>query len=312
MATKYTILETVVTEESAPFTRKEYAVKAADELAQENPGVEFAVATSSGKVVHKVMAEAPDEVDADPVDEVPSVQADPDAEAEGVDADFEPEGDQDVEGTGDGDVDADFEPETPDTGAFDQALAEVLNGDEGDTKDDEGHGLPVVDADAVVQALAQGTPAPAAPAAPVVAQPAPVDATLELCAANTNAKRMHYRTIGVTRTACGSANTSRRANAHQIETASLCPNCEKLAKGKTVDTRPAGAARGGTGSRKSPKTLVVDAGEIRDLVAHLKKGDPFEMELTDGTRLVVVAGDPTTNEVSDEKGDMKSLTIVSA
>lgn len=290
MATKYTILETVVTEESAPFTRKEYAVKAADELAQENPGVEFAVATSSGKVVHKVMVEVPEDVDPDPVDEVPSVQADPDAEAEGVDADSE----------------------TPDTGAFDQALAEVLNGDEGDATDDEGHGLPVVDADAVVQALAENAPAPAAPATPVVAQPAPVDATLELCAANTNAKRMHYRTIGQTRTACGSANTSRRANAHQIETASLCPNCEKLAKGKTVDTRPAGAARGGTGSRKAPKTLVVDAGEIRDLVAHLKKGDPFEMELTDGTRLVVVAGDPTTNEVSDDAGDMKSLTIVSA
>lgn len=290
MATKYTILETVVTEESAPFTRKEYAVKAADELAQENPGVEFAVATSSGKVVHKVMVEVPEDVDPDPVDEVPSVQADPDAETEGVDADSE----------------------TPDTGAFDQALAEVLNGDEGDATDDEGHGLPVVDADAVVQALAENAPAPAAPATPVVAQPAPVDATLELCAANTNAKRMHYRTIGQTRTACGSANTSRRANAHQIETASLCPNCEKLAKGKTVDTRPAGAARGGTGSRKAPKTLVVDAGEIRDLVAHLKKGDPFEMELTDGTRLVVVAGDPTTNEVSDDAGDMKSLTIVSA
>lgn len=288
MATKYTILETVVTEESAPFTRKEYAVKAADELAQENPGVEFAVATSSGKVVHKVMVDAPEDVDPAPVDDVPSVQVDADEEA-------------------------------PDTGDFDAALTEVLNEDkEGDApQDEDAPASPALDIDpdrvTVNDALAQvALDAVAAAPAPVVAQPAPVDATLELCAANTNAKRMHYRTIGQTRTACGSANTSRRANAHQIETASLCPNCEKLAKGKAVDTRPAGAARGGTGSRKSPKTLVVDAGEIRDLVAHLKKGDPFEMELTDGTRLVVVAGDPTTNEVSDEKGDMKSLTIVSA
>lgn len=288
MATKYTILETTVTEESTPFTRKEYAVKAADDLAQENPGVEFAVATSSGKVVHKVMIEVPEDVDPAPVDDVPSVQVDADVETEGTGNDEE----------------------TPDAGAFDAALTEVLNED---ADADPGHDLPVVDADAVVQALADSTPAPAAPATPVVvAQPAPVGAELELCAANTNAKRMHYRTIGATRTACGSANTSRRANAHQIETASLCPNCEKLAKGKAVDTRPAGAARGGTGSRKAPKTLVVDAGEIRDLVAHLKKGDPFEMELTDGTRLVVVAGDPTTNEVSDDAGDMKSLTIVSA
>lgn len=305
MATKYTILETSETEESEPYSRKEYAVRDAQDLSEQYPGTEFAVATSSGKIVHKVMTDPADVVDSEPVDEVPAVQiSDEDAfaallaetvgvpadadntdDVDDVDADFEPEGDADV--------DADLEPET----GQDAAVA-----------------APVVDA-------TPATPAPAlvvAPAAPVaavaavVAQAAPQGAELELCAANTNAKRMHYRAIGQTRTACGSANTSRRANEHQIETASLCPNCAKLATGKVVDSRPAGAARGGSGSRKAPKTLVIDAGEVRDLVAHLKQGDAFEMELTDGTRLRVVAGDPTTHEVSADLGDMQSIAIVAS
>lgn len=339
MATKYTILETAQTEESEPYSRKEYATRDADALAQQYPGTEFAVATSSGKVVHKAKAEAPEvdeAVDPAPVDDVPEVQVDAD-----VDADFDPE-------DPDNDVDADFEPETDEDAEesvdFNTVLAEVaitavggdpavLHEDE-DGEEDPGHGLEVVSTEEAVKILAQdgdpdpaatleaataaaqdAAPAPAAQEDPAPAAPAeaPADATLELCAPNTNAKRMHYRPIGEQRTICGSANTSRRANQHQVETAALCPNCEKLANGKTVDTRPAGTARG---TRKSPKRLVVDAGEIRDLVAHLKQGIPYSMELADGTRIEVVGGDPATKELDepekDNLSDVRSINIVSA
>lgn len=356
MATKYTILETTHTEESEPYTRKEYAVRDADKLAEQYPGTEFAVATSSGKVVHKVKTEAPEvdeAVDPAPVDDVPEVQVDAD-----VDADFDPE-------DPDNDVDADFEPESDqdieEPVDFNTMLAEVaitaVGGDpavlhEADGEEDPGHGLEVVSTEEAVALLAQadaadtepgqddgdeedgdgeeldaddrkavaklaatalGTPAPAADPAPAAPAAAPAGATLELCAPNTNAKRMHYRPIGEQRTVCGSANTSRRANAHQIETASLCPNCEKLAKGQTVDDRPAGASRG---TRKAPKRLVVDAGDIRDLVAHLKQGIPYPMELADGTRIEVVGGDPASKELDepekDNLSDIRSINIVAA
>lgn len=306
MATKYTIQETAHTEESAPFTSKGKAVEAAEAAAEEYPGTTFIVATAKGTIVHKALAESVDVVDEPPVDDVPDAQVNED------DGEFEPEADQDADEEGD---------------PFTQALAEVAAEGAADDEEDAGEeadadedGSDQEDADGQDEEPDEGdaqpdqdaTPTPAPAPVPVAA---PKGAELELCAANTNAKRMHYRTIGVTRTACGSASTSRRANAHQIETASLCPNCEKLAEGKTVDTRPAGAARG-TGSRRKPKQLIMDAGEIRDLVAHLKQGLPYSMELTDGTRVDVVGGDPQSKELdepdSDKLSDVRSINIVSA
>lgn len=351
MATKYTILETAHTEESDPFSSKGKAVEAAEAAAEEYPGTTFMVATGKGTVVHKALAESVDvPADTEPVDDVPEVQGadeepvdfdttlaevvageslEPELD-EDVDADFEPESDTDIEtdpslngalarialaAVADNPADTE-EDNTPGDKAEDagQDGAEEDNG--ADDEEPPHHGLEVVSAEDVVKALAAQEPAPAAPATPVAAPAAaPAGATLELCAANTNAKRMHYRVIGEQRTACGSANTSRRANAHQIETASLCPNCEKLADGKVVDDRPAGAGRG-TGSRKSPKRLVVDAGEIRDLVAHLKQGIPYPMELADGTRIEVVGGDPASKELDepekDNLSDVRSINIVSS
>jgi hypothetical protein len=325
MATKYTILETAHTEESDSYSRKERAVRDADLLAEQYPGTEFAVATSSGKVVHKIKAEVPevDEgVDPAPVDDVPEVQVD----TADADADFDPE-------DPDNDVATDTEPETDDTPEpedFNALLTEVTGEDEdtesetdtGPDQEDEGDAPDAEDDDAeekdAEEEGTQGVPAPAPPADSAPAPTplaAPAGATLELCAPNTNAKRMHYRPISQQRTVCGSANTSRRANQHQIETASLCPNCEKLAKGQTVDTRPAGAGRG-SGSRKRPKRLVMDAGEVRDLVAHLKQGMPYSMELTDGTRVEIVAGDPQSHELDDPEkdnlSDIRSINIVSS
>jgi hypothetical protein len=351
MATKYTILETTHTEESEPFSSKAKAVEAADAAAEEYPGTPFRVATGKGTVVHTAFAESVDVVDEPPVDEVPEAPVDADASDDFDAALAEVVGGGDLEPELDDDVDEDFEPESdenvlPDA-AFepdndedntpgDNAKDAGQDGAEEDSELDEGdqkamrklagRALRTSKADApggttflsgakVVKEMAEASATAAAPTAAAPAATAPAGATLELCAANTNAKRMHYRTIGETRTACGSANTSRRANAHQIETASLCPACEKLASGQPVDTRPAGAARGGSGSRRAPKTVVVDAGEIRDLVAHLKKGDAFEMETTDGQRIRFVAGDPVTGDVDETGGgvsDMQSLKLVAA
>ena len=335
MASKYTIAETAHTEESDTFSSKAKAVEAADAAAEEYPGTPFRVLTAKGTVVHTAFAESVDVVDDAPADEVPEVQVtDEEGDAEegqsfaqvlsetmgvpvldatDVDADFEEEDPAT-------DVDDDFEPETQEPGQVEEDAAAGEDSGDADGETDPGHGLEVVSAEEVVKALAQGEPAPAAPAAPVVAapvapvaaQPAPAGAELELCAANTNAKRMHYRTIGEERSTCGSSKTTRRANEHQVETASMCTACEKLATGKVVDPRPAGTARGGSGSRKAPKTLVLDAGEIRDIVGHLKRGEAYEVELSDGTRVNVVAGDPSTGEVSDDLGDIKSINIVAS
>lgn len=334
MATKYFIQETPHTEESDPFSSKGKAVEAADAAAEEYPGTTFVVVTGKGTVVHKALAESVDvPADEEPVDDVPEVQVDAEGDAE-EEGDGEPTDFNtvlaEVTLTAIGadpavlheeDTEADSgEDDTPGDNAEDagQDGADADSEPDGDEDGDEPphHGLEVVSAEDVVKALAAQQSAPAAPATPVAAPvAAPAGATLELCAPNTNAKRMHYRPIGEQRTICGSANTSRRANAHQIETASLCPNCEKLAEGKTVDTRPAGAGRG-TGSRKAPKRLVVDAGEIRDLVAHLKQGIPYPMELADGTRIEVVGGDPASKELDepeqDNLSDIRSINIVSS
>jgi hypothetical protein len=346
MATKYTIAETAHTEESDTFSSKAKAVEAADAAAEEYPGTPFRVLTGKGTVVHTAFAESVDVVDEDPADEVPEVQVtdeEEDAEqdqsfaevlsetmgvpvldATDVDEDFEEEDPAT-------DVDDDFEPETQEAGqveedgeadpghgmevvSTEQAVALLAQAESGD-EDAAGDGT--ASAQDIATALAPGGPGvralmEQAPAAPVAAQPAPAGAELELCAANTNAKRMHYRAIGEDPSACGSSKTTRRANAHQVQTASMCTACEKLADGKVVDTRPAGTARGGSGSRKAPKTLVLDAGEIRDIVGHLKRGEAYELELSDGTRVMVVAGDPATGEVSDDLGDIKSINVVAS
>lgn len=331
MATKYTILETAHTEESEPFSSKAKAVEAADAAAEEYPGTPFRVATGKGTVVHTAFAESVDVVDDAPADEVPEVQVDTEdagdaedfdaalAEVVGGDA-LEPEQDNDADSGEDNtpgdngdtagqdgdeeDSDADSELDEDDQQAMRKLAASALGTGKAETP---GGSTFVSGAEAAKAVAALGTEPAETPAA------APAGATLELCAANTNAKRMHYRAIGETRTACGSANTSRRANAHQIETASLCPACQALATGKTVDSRPAGAARG---TRKAPKRLVVDAGEIRDLVAHLKQGLPYSMELADGTRIEVVGGDPASGELDepekDNLSDIRSINIVSS
>ena len=332
MATKYTILETAHTEESEPFSSKGKAVEAADAAAEEYPGTPFRVATGKGTVVHTAFAESVDVVDETPADEVPEVQVDDEegqsfaevlSETMGVpvvdvtdeDTAADSEADTSEDNTPDDkdedagqdadeeDSDADNELDEGDEEAVKKLAARALRGAR---KNSPGGTTFVSGAEAVKAVAALADTAPAAPVA------APTGATLELAAANTNAKRMHYRTIGETRTACGSATTSRRANAHQIETASLCTACEKLADGAVVDTRPAGTGRAGSGSRKSPKKVVVDAGEIRDLVARLKAGEPCEMETVDGMRLVFVAGDPVTGEESAELGDIQSINIVAS
>lgn len=330
MATKYTILETAHTEESEPFSSKAKAVEAADAAAEEYPGTAFSVATGKGTIVHKAYAESVDVVDEDPADEVPEVQVDDEADAYGELLTAQADEQETTGATAPRDEDGRTLTEVmaQELGVPEEDLIpdgdadnELDEGDQEAMRKLAGRALRTSKADApggttfLSGAQAVKEVAALADTAPAVAVPAPSGATLELCAANTNAKRMHYRTIGEARTACGSANTSRRANAHQIETASLCPACAKLADGKVVDTRPAGAARGGSGSRRAPKTVVVDAGEIRDLVAHLKKGDAFEMETTDGQRIRFVAGDPVTGDLDETGGgvsDMQSLKLVAA
>lgn len=330
MATKYTIAETAHTEESETFSSKGKAIEAADAAAEEYPGTTFVVSTARGTIVHKAFAESVDVVDEAPADEVPEVQVDDEEPvdfdatlAAVMDEDTDPDTGEDntpgdngeVAGQDDGagDSDADIETDPSLNGALARIALDAVADSTPDADTDPGHGLEVVSAEEVVKALAQGAPAPAEPAAPVVPASAPAGATLELCAANTNAKRMHYRAIGEERTACGSAKTSRRANEHQIETASLCTACEKLAGDKVVDTRPAGTGRG---TRKAPKRLVVDAGEIRDLVAHLKQGIPYPMELADGTRIEVTGGDPASGELDepekDNLSDIRSINIVAS
>lgn len=328
MATKYTILETANTEESEPFSSKAKAVEAAEAAAEEYPGTTFSVATGKGTIVHKALAESVDVVDEPPVDEVPEVPVDGDdfdaALAEvvgGGEAEQDTEEDSDADdgedntpgdndetaGQDDGEEDSDTDSELDE--GDQEAMRKLAGRALRTSKADAPGGTTFLSGAKVVKEMAEASAAAAAPAT------APAGATLELCAANTNAKRMHYRTIGETRTACGSANTSRRANAHQIETASLCPACEKLAAGQPVDTRPAGAARGGSGSRRSPKTVVADASEIRDLVAHLRRGEVYEMETTDGQRVRFVAGDPITGELDETGGgvsDMHSVKLISA
>jgi len=138
--------------------------------------------------------------------------------------------------------------------------------------------------------------------------------TAELCATNTWANIVHIRPLGDQRTVCGSASTSRRANARQVAEIKRCKFCLQAAEeqGLVIDERPAGSGQRATGSRRRPKTLVVDAGEIRDLVAHLKNGEAYAMELTDGTRIEVRAGDPVSGELDDESADIRSLSIVSS
>lgn len=315
MATKYFIPETAHTEQSEPFSSKGKAVEAAELAAQEYPDTAFRVSTAKGTIVHTAQAESVDVTDAPSVDDVPEVQVDADTEDGPSFADMLresltlPTGDEAEDNPADSAPDENT-PDNPDAAGEDDDSE-----DSGADSEDGGEELDEEDQAAMAKLAAKAlrtsraTPRPVAPT-----PPAPEGAALELCANNTWAKRMHYRIAGETRSLCRSVKTSRRANAHQVETAPLCTACEKLGKGQAVDTRPAGTSRGGSGSRKEPMTVVIDAGDIREMVACLKKGEPFEMETTGGKRILVVAGDPVTG-ARDEEGsavsDVQSIAIVS-
>jgi hypothetical protein len=267
MASTYTISETAHTEESKPYSRKEYAVRDAEAAAEEYPGTPFHVTTGSGKRVHTALAESDEAVD-----------------APAADAGEEPQ-------------DAPVADVTTAEG-FADLVSEIIAKDETPADADEADAPADGDDPAKEE---EGDDEASAPAEALAA------ATLELCAANTNARRMHYRTIGGEVSLCASAATTRRANAHQIETAGMCPACEKLLGDQQVDRRPAGEGRG---TRKSPKRLIVDASTIRDLVAHLKQGVPYAVDLTDGTRLEIAAGDPAEGTADDAAAEMLTIRIV--
>ncbi|MDJ0463080.1 hypothetical protein [Streptomyces sp. H27-C3] len=57
------------------------------------------------------------------------------------------------------------------------------------------------------------------------------------------------------------------------------------------------------------KTLIVNAGDVRDLVRHMRQDIPFTLRLMDGTEIELVAGDPQSDTIGREHSDVDEIEI---
>lgn len=57
------------------------------------------------------------------------------------------------------------------------------------------------------------------------------------------------------------------------------------------------------------KILIVNAGDVRDLIRHMRDGISFPLRLTDGTEIELVGGDPQTGEIGREFSQANELRV---